>query len=74
MVPPAPGRFSTTTVCLSEAPTFSKTMRPTMSITPAGAKGTKRRMLREGYAAVSACAETTQTNSPAIAAAPNRDF
>jgi hypothetical protein len=43
MMPPPPALFSTTTVWPSTAPSFSASVRATMSVVPPGAKGTTSR-------------------------------
>src|SRR5262245_23249866 len=54
IVPPAPGRFSTTKVCPTCLPTCSKTTRATISLaTPAGT-GTITVTLREGQSCAGA--------------------
>src|SRR3712207_5885914 len=56
MLPVAPARFSTTTVCPSRGPSSSAAMRPVMSVVPAGGNGTTKRIVRDGHAS---CARGT---------------
>src|SRR5262249_27437480 len=55
MVPPAPGRFSTTIGCLTCFETCSSTMRPTMSLAAPAANGTTAWIVRSGHCASAAC-------------------
>ena len=48
MLPPAPGRFSTTVPTDSFSPSFCATIRPTMSLVPPAAWGTTSTMGRAG--------------------------
>src|SRR5437870_3402183 len=51
MTPPAPPRFSITTVCPRFSDSAGTTLRVTMSVPPPGAAGTTRRIGRVGYCA-----------------------
>src|SRR5256712_665258 len=51
MTPPAPPRFSITTVCPRFSDSAGTTLRVTMSVPPPGAAGTTRRIGRAGYCA-----------------------
>jgi len=51
MMPPAPPRFSITTVCPRFSDSAGTTLRVTMSVPPPGAAGTTRRIGRVGYCA-----------------------
>src|SRR5260370_449184 len=48
MEPEAPGRFSTTTVCLRRSPSFWPTMRDAVSVGPPAGKGTTSRSILLG--------------------------
>src|SRR5713101_3428054 len=51
MTPPAPPRFSITTLCPRLSCSAGTTLRVTMSVPPPGAAGTTRRIGRAGYCA-----------------------
>ena len=44
MMPPAPGRFSTSTGCLNASLMYFATMRPRMSAPEPGVRGTMKRI------------------------------
>src|SRR5215831_21101625 len=61
MMPPAPGRFSTTTGCLKASLRCLATMRPAMSAPEPGVSGTMTRIGRVGYSCASAAPEDSRT-------------
>src|SRR5438105_15163648 len=60
MVPPAPGRFSTTTACPRLAASLSVTLRPMTSVTLPGVKGTMTLIVRDGKGS---CAKTCEASA-----------
>ena len=69
VAPPAPTRFSTTTVCFSSLPSASATGRATVSATPPGGKGT---IMVMGLSAGQPWAQTAPLASRPVAVAINR--
>src|SRR5262245_18010250 len=67
MTPPAPPRFSITSVWPRFSCRAGATLRVTMSVPPPGAAGTTRRIGLAGY-----CASAGAARSPARASAMNR--
>src|SRR5258708_1728874 len=63
MTPPAPPRFSITTVWPRFSDSAGTTLRVTMSVPPPGAAGTTRRIGRVGYCADAGAARSPQTSS-----------
>jgi hypothetical protein len=63
MFPDAPGRFSTTTLCPSRAPSFSEITRALESATPPGENGTMMRSGLEGKGCAAAAKEKTLATS-----------
>src|SRR5262249_7130167 len=61
MMPPAPGRFSTSTGCLNASLRCLATMRPAMSAPEPGVSGTMMRIARVGYSCASAVPATSST-------------
>ena len=68
MMPPAPGRFSTTTCCPSARPSRCAVRRATVSVDPAAACGTMKVTARVGYVP---CALAVRVPIPTTAGAPN---
>jgi hypothetical protein len=66
MLPPAPARLSTTTVCFQISPSFCASRRATTSVLPPGAKGTTRVTLLVGQ---SDCASAGAVASARVARA-----
>src|SRR6218665_1678422 len=73
MLPPAPGRLSTTTVWPSSPANFSATKRAVMSVLPPAARGTTRGMVRGGGGVARSARELSgHQRSRDVGAAPRR--
>src|SRR4051794_16164948 len=73
MVPPAPGRFSTTAACPSCLPTWSITTRARMSLALPAPSGTITLMVREGQSCAFAGAKAYRTDKRAGISARSMD-
>src|SRR4051794_22778524 len=73
MVPPAPGRFSTTAACPSCLPTWSITTRARMSLALPAPSGTITLMVRVGHSCADAGAKAYRTDKRAGISARSMD-